>query len=112
MARNLRNLKILSLLNFFRTGRKTRFVINDRVCPKCGRFDQVPTEMRVFTTVDKASEHKKGGLKKVVIFSPSADAPMFVVGVNEKIYKVNMDIICTTSCLAPLAQVVHESLAF
>jgi len=40
----------------------------------------------VFTTIEKAQLHIDGGCKKVVITAPSADAPMFVMGVNEDSY--------------------------
>uniref|UniRef100_A0A7S4B0W1 Glyceraldehyde-3-phosphate dehydrogenase n=1 Tax=Chrysotila carterae TaxID=13221 RepID=A0A7S4B0W1_CHRCT len=67
----------------------------------------------VFTSLSAASSHLNGGAQRVVVSAPSADAPMFVMGVNHTAIRNDMRVLsnasCTTNCLAPLAKVVHES---
>jgi len=66
----------------------------------------------IFTKLAGAQKHIDAGAKKVIITAPSADAPMFVVGVNEENITKDLTIIsnasCTTNCLAPLAKVIND----
>lgn len=69
-----------------------------------------------FTSKEKASNHLKGGAKKVVISAPGGkdvDATI-VYGVNHNILKASDTVIsnasCTTNCLAPLVKPLHAQI--
>ena len=70
----------------------------------------------LFTSKAKASAHLAGGAKKVVISAPGGDDvdATVVFGVNHQILRASHTVIsnasCTTNCLAPVAQVLHENI--
>jgi len=86
--------------------------------PKNLKWDEVDTDFviecsGILKTLEKAESHIIGGAKKVIISAPSDDAPMFVMGVNNKEMKATDMIFsnasCTTNCLAPIAKVLHDN---
>ncbi len=75
--------------------------------------DVVVEATGIFTDTAKCQAHLTAGAQRVVITAPSKDAPMFVMGVNEKNFDPSMKVIsnasCTTNCLAPMAKLVHDN---
>jgi glyceraldehyde 3-phosphate dehydrogenase len=66
-----------------------------------------------FLTTDHGKKHLSNGAQKVILSAPPKDeTPLFVMGVNHKDYKSDMDVIsnasCTTNCLAPIAKIIHD----
>ena len=86
--------------------------------PRNLKWDEVGVDVvadctGIFTTLEMAQQHIEAGAKKVVISAPSADAPMFVMGVNHKSAKASDIIVsnasCTTNCLAPMAKIIDDN---
>ncbi len=68
----------------------------------------------IFADKDKASAHIEAGAKKVLISAPASGVSKTVVyGVNHQSLEASDTIIsnasCTTNCLAPVAQVLNET---
>jgi glyceraldehyde-3-phosphate dehydrogenase/erythrose-4-phosphate dehydrogenase len=77
-------------------------------------YNDVMESSGVFAVTDKASAHLPGGAKKVIISTPSADAPIFVLASRITMASPTFDIkdydgkpnvvsnaSCSTDCLAP-----------
>lgn len=68
----------------------------------------------IFTHADKAKAHLEAGAKKVLISAPGTEVDKTVVfGVNHETLTADDKIVsnasCTTNCLAPVAQVLNET---
>jgi glyceraldehyde 3-phosphate dehydrogenase len=68
----------------------------------------------IFTSKEKAAAHLTAGAKRVLISAPAENVDLTVVyGVNhDKLngrHEVVSNASCTTNCLAPVAQVLHEA---
>lgn len=68
----------------------------------------------LFTTRDKAQAHLAAGAGKVIISAPAPDVDATIVhGVNHDSlndqHRIISNASCTTNCLAPIAQVLHQT---
>ena len=77
------------------------------------KADYIVEATGLYLTKDLAELHIKAGAKKVIMSAPSKDdTPLFVMGVNNKSYTKEMNIVsmasCTTNCLAPIVKVLNE----
>jgi glyceraldehyde 3-phosphate dehydrogenase len=78
--------------------------------------DVVIESTGLFTDRENAAKHLEAGAKKVVISAPATNPDVTVVlGVNfdqaydRERHQVISNASCTTNCLAPVAQVVHDT---
>lgn len=104
--------------NLILNGKKIRvYSESDASCihwDDCGA-EYIIESTGAYNTTEKANVHLTNGARKVVISAPSKDdcTPTFVMGVNHKLYRPEMDVVsnasCTTNCLAPMTKVIHDT---
>ncbi len=69
----------------------------------------------LFTDASKASAHRQGGAKKVIISAPAKGEDITIVmGVNDGKYDpakhhIISNASCTTNCIAPVVKILHDS---
>src|SRR2546423_1642134 len=69
----------------------------------------------LFTKAEDARKHLRGPVKKVIISAPAKNEDITIVlGVNDAAYDpaahhIISNASCTTTCLAPVAKVIHEN---
>lgn len=69
----------------------------------------------LFTDKASASVHLKAGAKKVILSAPAKEKeiPGFILGVNDKTYSNDVEIMdmgsCTTNCLAPVVKILNDN---
>jgi glyceraldehyde 3-phosphate dehydrogenase len=93
--------------------------VSSEMKPESLKWNEVGAEYIIestglFLTKETVAGHITAGAKRVVMSAPSKDdTPMFVMGVNHKAYKADMQFVsnasCTTNCLAPVAKVLNDS---
>src|SRR5690606_26684012 len=80
------------------------------------KVDYVIESTGLFTDVEGASKHLKGGAKRVLISAPTKSpeqVPTLAYKVNHEKFNPEKDRVvsnasCTTNCLAPVAKVLHD----
>lgn len=78
-------------------------------------IDYVLESTGIFASREGAQKHLNAGAKRVLISAPAkGDVPTFVLGVNDKQYNPEKDVIisnasCTTNCLAPIVKVLLDN---
>ena len=79
------------------------------------RVDIVLECTGLFTSKEKASAHLRAGAPRVLVSAPASGADATVVyGVNHELLNASQQVVsnasCTTNCLAPVAQILHQAL--